>query len=164
MAHGPVDPLAEKLVRAGRGDEDAFAGLYDATVPRVFGLALHMTGDLDQAQEVSHKAFVDIWREAPRFDPDRGSAIAWMISVAHRRAVETVRSTRGTVRRKDAPHAESRSVLESLAGLTADQRRAVELAYLDGHTYVDVAGLMREQTDDTLSQMGAALRSLCPQT
>lgn len=158
-----ADPLADKLVLAGRGDEGAFADVYDGAAPHVFGLVLRVTGDPHRAEQVAQGAFVDIWSEAPRFDRTQGSAMAWMMSLAHRRAVECVRSARAASRHDGSQDGEARAPLESLPGLTGPQQRAVELAYLDGYTYVDVSGLMRERSADTLSQMCTALRILCPQ-
>ncbi len=162
----PRDALADKLVLAGCGDEDAFSEVYDDTAPRVFGLALRVTGDPHHAEQVAQGAFVDIWRESARFDRTQGSAIAWMMALAHRRAVEHVRSTRAAVEAPvDArpPHVGPGRAVEPLAGLTGVQRRAVELAYLDGYTHGDVSGLMQEQPGDTLRRMGDALRSFSPQ-
>lgn len=156
-----VDLLADKLLRAGRGDEGAFADVYDDTAPRVFGLALRVTGDPHLAEQVARGAFADIWREAGRFDRTQGSALAWMLSLAHRRAVECVRSTRAATGRDESTASESGSIL---GALTATQRRAVGLAYHDGHTHAEVSTLMREPADDTLVQMGSALRSLCRQS
>ena len=161
----PRDALADKLVLAGCGDEGAFSDVYDDTAPRVFGLALRVTGDPDHAEQVAAGAFVDIWRESARFDRTQGSAIAWMMALAHRRAVDYVRSTRAAVEAPvDArpPHVGPGQAVEPLAGLTGAQRRAVELAYLDGYTHRDVSGLMQEQPGETLRRMGDALRSFSP--
>lgn len=158
------DDLADKLALAGRGDANAFADVYDHTAPRVFGLALRVIGDPDRAEEIAQGAYVDIWREAGRFDRTQGSALAWMMSLAHRRAVECVRSTRGACRPDVLQDAEPRSTLEAWSGLSGPQQRVVELAYLDGHTHGDVSTLLPEQGDDIPGQMGAALRSLCRQS
>src|SRR4051794_35856903 len=79
--------LTELLRRSGRGDEAAFAQLYDATAKRAFGLALRVVRDPSQSEEVTQEAFLEIWRTASRFDPDRGSAVSWILTLVHRKAV-----------------------------------------------------------------------------
>lgn len=81
------------LVRAADGDERAFADLYDATAPRVFGLVLRILVDRSQAEEVAQEVYLEAWRSARRFDPARGAAISWLLQIAHARAVDRVRSS-----------------------------------------------------------------------
>ena len=96
--------LAALLKRAGRGDKDAFAELYDATSARVYGLAVRVVRDPAQAEEVAQESFLEIWRGSARFDPDRGSAIAWMLTIVHRKAVDRVRSAEAASRRDTTYH------------------------------------------------------------
>ena len=84
--------LADLLKRSGRGDEAAFAQLYDAAAARVYGLALRVVRDPAQAEEVTQEAFLDVWRTAARYDPARGSAISWLLTIVHRKAVDRVRA------------------------------------------------------------------------
>ena len=96
-ASGP--DLADLLRRSGRGDEAAFAALYDATSSRVFGLAVRVVRDPAQAEEVTQDAFLEIWRTASRFDADRGSPLSWLLTITHRKAVDRVRdAARGGAR------------------------------------------------------------------
>lgn len=160
-----ADPLAAALRAAGRGDQDAFAELYDATAPLVNGIVLRVVRDPSQSEEVVQEVFVEIWRLAPRFDGSRGSVTSWMATIAHRRAVDRVRSeqaSRNRVEREaskvtrdhdtvsepviDMDHAafERRRVRKALDRLTDMQRQAVELAYFGGHTYREVAVLLGE--------------------
>src|SRR5262245_51091634 len=82
---------ADGLVRrVARGDEAAFGELYELVAPRVYGLVLRVLRDPAQAEEVAQEALVEIWRTAGRFDAGRGSATAWMFTIAHRRAVDRV--------------------------------------------------------------------------
>jgi len=83
--------LAALLHRSAGGDERAFASLYDATAPRVFGLVFGVLRDWAQAEEVARETYLEIWRRAERFDNQPGTAIAWMIAIAHRQAVTRVR-------------------------------------------------------------------------
>ncbi len=152
--------LAELLKRAGRGDKNAFAELYDATSARVFGLAVRVVRDPAQAEEVAQESFLEIWRGSARFDADRGSAIAWMLTIVHRKAVDRVRSAEAASRRDttytrqnqsvdhdataDAAHAslEARRVRSALTSLTEVQREALELAYFGGYTHTEVASML----------------------
>src|SRR3546814_3320081 len=72
---GPVD-LAALFRRASRGDESAFGQLYDATAARVHGLVLRVVRDPAQAEEVTQEAYLEVWRTASRFDPERGSPLS----------------------------------------------------------------------------------------
>jgi RNA polymerase sigma-70 factor (ECF subfamily) len=152
--------LAGLLARSGRGDRDAFAELYDATAARVHGLAVRVVRDPAQAEEVTQEAFLEIWRGSARFDPSRGSAISWMLTIVHRKAVDRVRSAEAASRRDttyeqrnqvvphdttaDAAHAslEARRVRAALADLTDVQREALELAYFGGYTHTEVAAML----------------------
>lgn len=159
------DSLAPLILRAGRGDQAAFAGLYDATAGLVHGIVLRVVRDPSQTEEVVQEVFIEIWRLAPRFDGTRGSVTSWMATIAHRRAVDRVRSeqaSRNRVERDAAKvtrdhdvvsepvieqdHAdfERRRVRKALDRLTDMQRQAVELAYFGGHTYREVAVLLGE--------------------
>jgi RNA polymerase sigma-70 factor (ECF subfamily) len=152
--------LAELLKRSSRGDESAFAEWYDATSARAFGLAVRVLRDRAQAEEVTQESYLDCWRHAGRFDPTRGSPIAWLLTIVHRKAVDRVRSAEATGRREAAygqreqtvPHDETAETAETsleatrvraaLADLTAKQREAVELAFLGGYTHTEVATML----------------------
>jgi RNA polymerase sigma-70 factor (ECF subfamily) len=152
--------LGELLRLAARGDERAFAQLYDAAAARVFGLAVRIVRDPAQAEEVAQESFLEIWRTSARFDPVRGSAIAWMLTITHRKAVDRVRSAEASTRRESTYHQqnqpvahdataeaaqaslEARRVRGALAALTEVQREAVELAYFGGYTHTEVARML----------------------
>ena len=152
--------LAELLRRSSRGDESAFAEWYDATSGRAFGLAVRVLRDRAQAEEVTQESYLDCWRQAARFDPAKGSAIAWLLTIVHRKAVDRVRSAEAAARRETAyghreqsvPHDETAEIatasLEAtrvrvaLADLTSKQREAVELAFLGGYTHTEVARML----------------------
>lgn len=104
-AYSPVtsdatDP-ADLLRRSGRGDELAFAELYDQSCHRLFGLVLRVMGDPVRAQEVTRSVYLHVWRHSARFDPARGGALGWMMTTAHQAAVEAVAAPRLVGR--DAP-------------------------------------------------------------
>jgi len=152
--------LADLLKRSARGDHAAFAVLYDATSPRLYGLLLRVVRDRAQADEVAQEAYLEIWRQASRFDPDRGSALSWMMTIGHRKAVDRVRSAEAAGRRdstylhrnQPVSHDETaetvlstldaKRVRAALAQLTDAQRQAIELAYFGGYTHTEVAALL----------------------
>jgi len=152
--------LAELLQRSARGDRAAFAELYDATAARVHGLSLRVVRDPAQAEEVTQEAFLEIWRTASRYDVGRGSAVSWLLTIAHRKAVDRVRSAEASSRRESTYHhrnqtvdhdatadaatasLEARRVRTALGALTDMQREAIELAYFGGYTHTEVATLL----------------------
>lgn len=160
VAADPSDPIGELLRRAGRGDQSAFAELYDALSPLVYGVVLKVVRDPSQAEEVAQEVFVELWRLAARFDGTKGSAKTWAATLAHRRAIDRVRSEQAsrvrqdrdanqTIRNeRDVVAAEVESsfdqvrVRRALLQLSELQREAVELAYFGGHTYREVAVLL----------------------
>ena len=173
------DLLAERLQRCGRGDEVAFAELYDQVCRRIYGITLRVLRDPHQAEEAAQMAFSEIWSKAGRFDPARGTALSWMLTIAHRRAVDQVRSSPVARRRDDSrcrmsdetrtrdatfddthPTVVARSVHAALSRLPAAQRRAVELAYFEGHAYRDVARLMEAPLGTTKTLISTALLRL----
>jgi len=152
--------LAELLRRAARGDEAAFAEWYDATSARAFGLAVRVLRDRAQAEEVTQESYLDCWRHASRFDSRRGSAVAWLLTIVHRKAVDRVRSAEASGRRDEAyshkeqtvdhdstaeaatASLEATRVRAALSDLTLKQRQAVELAFLGGYTHTEVARML----------------------
>jgi RNA polymerase sigma-70 factor, ECF subfamily len=152
-----VDTLLE---RVARGDRIAFAQLYDRVSGALYGLIRQVLRDPAQSEEVTQEVLLEIWRTAPRFDANRGSAKAWMMTMAHRRAVDRVRSEQASRDRDDKVGAretqrdfdvvaeavetrlEQQQVRRALDQLTDLQREAVELAYYGGHTYREVAELL----------------------
>lgn len=156
----PRDELNNCLVRSARGDEDAFARAYDLLAPSVYGMARRVVRDPAMAEEVTQEVFLDVWRTATRFDPKRASAKTWVLTIAHRRAVDRVRSVQSatdrerrvasteTVREYDEvvdaveTRLEAQQVRHCLRTLTDLQREAVSLAYYGGNTYSQVATLL----------------------
>ncbi len=148
------------LGAVARGDADAFAALYDLVAPTVVGIARRVVRDPAQAEEVAQEVLLEVWRLAPTYDPARGSGRTWVATIAHRRAVDRVRSEQAErVRRvRDgsrtgapdpdptaglaAEAAERDQVVAALDQLTEVQRQTIELAYYGGYTYAQVADIL----------------------
>lgn len=156
---GSVDD-DDLMAAIARGDEEAFAELYDRMAAYVHGVTRRVVRDPAQAEEVTQEVFVEVWRTAARFDGTRGSVRTWVLTMAHRRAVDRVRSEQASRDRTDrigsrdhdrpfdqvAEDVETRfehqQVRSALDTLTALQREAVELAFYGGYTYREVAELL----------------------
>lgn len=154
------DRLAALLRAVAKGDETAFATVYDETAARVHGLVLRVLRNPAQAEEVTQEVYLEVWRRASRFDPGRGSPFAWLMTMAHRRAVDRVRSSQSASTRDQTWEARTREVQfdstadtvaarldaqrvrTALDELTGAQREAVSLAYLGGYTHREVASLL----------------------
>ena len=175
--------LAALLKLSGRGDEAAFAKLYDATAARAYGLAVRVVRDPSQAEEVAQEAFLEIWRTASRFDDSRGSAVSWILTLVHRKAVDRVRSVERAAAR-DQQHFEhetrapepdvsdlviarddGRRVRDALQRLPEVQRTALELAYFDGRSQREVAeylevplGTVKTRIRDAMKRLRTYLR------
>jgi len=159
---GPARPvqLEQLLRRAATGDETAFADLYDAVSSRLFGLVRRVVRDPAQSEEVTQEVFLEIWRHSARFDPSKGGAMSWMLTIAHRKAVDRVRSAEAARHRDEGYGASNQEVTHdstaeavverldaervhrALETLTAVQRQALELAYLSGYTHTEVATML----------------------
>jgi RNA polymerase sigma-70 factor (ECF subfamily) len=147
----------ELLVLVAGGDQKAFEELYGLVSGPVFGLVRRVVRDPAQSEEVAQEVLLELWRSAARFDPGRGSALSWVLTLAHRRAVDRVRSARAATERErregrrqhwpafDQVAEEVEAGLERewvrrcLERLTELQRQSVTLAYYDGYTYREVA-------------------------
>ncbi|MFS1303557.1 ECF RNA polymerase sigma factor SigK [Streptosporangium longisporum] len=153
--------LKELLGRVARGDQAAFERVYHLAAAPVYGLILRVLRDRAQAEEVAQEVLVEVWRGAARFDPARGTAMAWVMTIAHRRAIDRVRSAQaGTDREEraarlqvDRPYDEVAESVERsleqerlrrcLGGLTELQRESVTFAYYGGYSYREVAEFLK---------------------
>jgi RNA polymerase sigma-70 factor (ECF subfamily) len=142
------------------GDRDAFAELYDEMAPRVLGLVIRLLRDHSQSEEVSQEIFLEIWQNAPRFDASKGSAVTWILTMTHRRAVDRVRASQASKDRdlkigirdveSDFDHVsesvevriEHERVQKAMARLTELQRQAITLSYFGGYSNSEVSSIL----------------------
>ncbi|HEX5403830.1 MAG TPA: ECF RNA polymerase sigma factor SigK [Pseudonocardiaceae bacterium] len=150
----------ELLVEVAKGSEAAFEQLYHHIAGPVFGVVRRVVRDVAQSEEVTQEVLVELWRTATRYSPELGSALNWVLTLAHRRAVDRVRSAQAATNRDERVGAmsvetafdsvaeqvtvrlEHEQVRRCLSSLTTLQRESVMLAYYGGNTYRDVAGLL----------------------
>jgi RNA polymerase sigma-70 factor, ECF subfamily len=157
-SEGEGRDLASSLVQVARGDHQAFEVVYGELSGPVYGVVRQVLRDPAQSEEVAQEVLLEVWRTASRFDPTRGSAAAWALTIAHRRAVDRVRSENAVTRREqkvapdivadvnvaDAVEAslEGQRVRRCMDGLTELQRESIKLAYYGGYSYPEVAQLL----------------------
>jgi RNA polymerase sigma-70 factor (ECF subfamily) len=150
-----VDALVGKVAR---GDSGAFESLYDELGSAVYGVARRVVRDPNRAEDVAQEVFLEVWRKAPSFDDARGSAKTWIMTIAHRRAVDAVRRNEsqkkydGQTMPEEVHHDEPAeriikeeehgAVRDCLQTLTELQMESVRLAYFNGYTYAEVATLL----------------------
>jgi RNA polymerase sigma-70 factor, ECF subfamily len=141
MREPATTDVADLVVRVATGNVDSFAELYDRTCPYVYGLILQVLQNAAFAEEITQDVYLQVWRTAHQFDPAQGSALSWIVSLAHARAVDRARSEQSNTDRGIADMAcnEPDRVDGPLAILTDAQRAAVTDAYYCGRTYREVA-------------------------
>ena len=168
--------LDSLLRRVARHDADAFAALYDHTRARVYGLITRVLRDSGYSEETTQEVYLEVWRTAQAYDSAKGSALAWLLTMAHRRAIDRVRSVTAAADREhkiaevDTPHDEVAEAVEAsldaervrrcLGGLTDIQREAITLAYYGGLTYAEVSQRLSANLSTIKSRMRDALRGL----
>lgn len=174
---------AELLLRVAERDQAAFAQLYAVQLPMVRDFAFRLLHDFHQAEEVAQEVLLQIWQMASRFDPARGSAIAWIMQISHGRTVDRIRSSQAS-RIRDVRHAEldvngdfdavvetflnrldASLVRSGLLAVTALQREALVLAFYTDQTYVEIAadlrvplGTLKTRIRDGLNRMRHSLQ------
>ncbi|MDZ4862750.1 MAG: sigma-70 family RNA polymerase sigma factor [Gemmatimonadota bacterium] len=175
---------ADLVLQVARGDERALGLLYDRFGPVLYAVALRITGEKADAEEVVMAAFAQAWREAPRFDTTRGSAAAWLTMMARSRALDLVRSRArrsritDTAARDDSSQAPAMSqgprtpgaaleenerraaVAAAMSSLSAPQRQALEMAYYDGLSQSEIAEKLREPLGTIKTRMRLGMQKL----
>ncbi|MHA7156380.1 ECF RNA polymerase sigma factor SigK [Arthrobacter sp. TMN-50] len=178
-----VDPaehegLTGLLLRIGQGDREAFANFYRLTSRRVYGLARRIIVNVEIAQDTTQDIYLTVWRDAHKYNPVLGSAIAWLLMITHHKAVDKVRSEQAIINREarwvTASHSpdydvvaetvttriEAQTVVQCLDTLSPRQREAIDLAYYDGLTYREVADHLSIPLPTIKSRIRDGLRSL----
>ena len=158
-ADAPVT-AEELLAQVAQGDQAAFAELYDRLAPRVMGLVVRLLRDHAQSEEVTQEIFLEIWQNATRYDRSKGGAATWILTMAHRRAVDRDRSAQAgrdrdtkvgirdfrpeyvSVSESVEIRIEHERVQRALGRLTELQRQAVQLAYYGGFSHSEVATML----------------------
>jgi RNA polymerase sigma-70 factor (ECF subfamily) len=143
-----------------RGEQDGVAALYDRYAGVAYGLAYRITNDATAAEDVVQDAFVSVWKQAQRFDPERGQVRSWLLTIVHHRAVDVVRRRANRPERAlpDGPDAfiathgrpeeiaewtlEAEAVREAVSRVPEDQRQTIEMAYFLGMTHAEIAEKM----------------------
>jgi RNA polymerase sigma-70 factor, ECF subfamily len=160
LAQDAPATLDDLVMRVARGDTAAFEAVYDRLADVVFGVIRRVLRDPAQSEEVAQEVLVEVWRTATRFDPDKGSASTWVLTMAHRRAIDRVRSAQAAHDREERValrdhvpafdevaervehNLEQEQVRRCLSNLTELQRESVTLAYYGGYTYREVGELL----------------------
>jgi RNA polymerase sigma-70 factor (ECF subfamily) len=166
------------LRRVAQHDSAAFAELYDATRSRVYGMVCRVLRDRGYSEETTQDVYLQVWRTAESYDPASGSALAWLLTLAHRRAVDRVRAEQAASQRDSrygVANVERDSddvtdavisgedrlrVAACLNNLTDVQRECIELAYYQGMTYVQVSERLSANLATVKSRMRDGLRGL----
>ncbi len=157
----PPEDDAELIRRIAVGDGDALTRLFDLHSPVALGLLSRMLGARSEAEEVLQEAFLQVWTQAGRFDPERSSARGWILMLARSRALDRMRR-RAARRRREEESAEEASLLihpvgtdrleesetrsrvsSALGVLSPEQRDCIELAFFEGLTHTQIADRLK---------------------
>lgn len=160
------------IARVARGDSRALQALYDRYGARALGLAIRILGAQSEAEEIVQEVFLEVWRRAAQYDVSRGSAVAWICTIARTRAIDRLRARGAAARTQAALKAEPTSdpgpspledveqraardqINAALATLPAEQRRPIELAFFEGLSYSEIAS----RTDEPLGTIKTRVR------
>lgn len=178
----PTDHVAELIQRCADGDHAAFTRLYDMLSARAFGLILRVLVDRAQSEEVLQEVFLEVWQSASAFTPKKGQGRSWVLTIAHRRAVDRVRSSQASsdrdvragyremasqpegVAEQVELRIEGRRVARALSSLPEAQREAITLAYYGGYSQSEIAalvgaplGTIKTRMRDGLSRLRGAM-------
>ena len=166
------------LRRVAQQDVEAFASFYDNTRARVFGLVVRVLRDPGYSEETTQDVYLQVWRNAANYSPSAGTPLAWLMTLAHRRAVDRVRSEQAASQRDSRYGAatvetpadrvaeaviqldEQRQVTQCLDSLTDPQRECIQLAYYEGLTYVQVSERLSANLATIKSRMRDGIRGL----
>jgi RNA polymerase sigma-70 factor (ECF subfamily) len=168
---------AQLVTAVARYSEVALAEVYRRHGGAVYGLARRVLNSTAEAEDVTQEVFLRLWNQPDRFDPARGSLRSYLLAQSHARAVDAIRSLNARRLREarearrtasaqyDMQHevwdlALADQVSGALGQLPEDERRAIELAYFDGHTYVEVAVLLDQAEGTVKSRIRNGMRRM----
>ena len=181
MADFQAAQMVDLMCRTAQGNHQAFAELYDLTVRRVYGAVLQVLRSSEHAEEVTQEVYAELWQQAARYSPSKGSVIGWMVMVARRRAVDRVRSVSSEVARAEryagvvepeiddvwdrtVQKQDIERVREGLRSLTDLENEALTLAYYEDLTQSQIAarlnvplGTVKSRTRAAMKRLGEAL-------
>lgn len=167
--------LSALLQAVGRGDREAFARFYDATSSRVYGAVLRVLRDRGFSEECVQDVYLEVWQKAPTFSPAQGSPAAWLVTMAHRRAIDRVRSEQSRTDREskyamlDAATGsmdtsdrflDRRPVIDAMSELSGRQRECLFMAFFEGLTYAEAADRMGVPVSTMKSRIRSALAKM----
>lgn len=170
--------LAALLLRTGQGDREAFTAFYKLTSQRVYGLARKTIIDAEISQDTTQEIYLMVWQKASKYDPAAGSAMAWLMTITHRRAVDKVRAEQAGINREARWGAktqkieydevaetvtasiEAQTVMRCLDTLSPIQREAISLAYYNCLTYREVAEQLSAPLPTIKTRMRDGLKQL----
>ena len=174
----PAASISLLLEAVARGEAAGFERLYDLSVSRVYGVVFRVLRDPALAQETTQEVFLEVWRKAASFDGSRSSGWGWLLAIAHRRAVDVVRSNEASRARdgvyaqdleraivpgpedETVARAERLRVRECMQSLTQLQRHALEMAYWDGLTHTQIAHELGAALGTVKSRLRDGVRAL----
>lgn len=185
MASGQIDEF-ELLVRVGRYDKQALETIYARYASNVYGLALRVLRSVEFAQDVTQEVFIDLWKHPEKCDLSRGSLKTYLVTKAHSKAIDLIRSESARMMRQKKVFTqyesavkelqfeankiiESAEIQSALAELTDKERRAIELTYYEGFSYREAAtiegdpeGTFKTRVRSALSKLRSKLRQEAP--
>lgn len=166
--------MSNLLTRAAAGDRSAFKDLYDLAAPQLFGIAMALLKRRDSAEDLVQDAFLAIWQRAAQFSPDRGTAMAWMVTIVRHRAIDRLRMDKRRPQETTidvaAPaeafatttprEAAGRDVSQALAALPDTHRRAIMLAFVEGLTHEELAARLNAPLGTVKSWVRRGLQAM----
>lgn len=178
-AESMVDPFemstgdTDLIARVAGGDEGAMAALYDRFAPVAMALAVRVLGNRAEAEDVIQTVFIRLWKDAAHYDASRGSPASWLLASVRNSSIDRVRRRRAYAEATQraaaqpvpaapdpAPGEERRRVVEAIAGLPADQREAIEMAYFEGLSQSEIAAKLGHPLGTVKTRMRLGMMKL----
>jgi RNA polymerase sigma-70 factor (ECF subfamily) len=170
------------IAKVAAGDEGALERLYDSYASTIYGLLLKITGDTEEASDLLQETFVQVWKNAGRYDPARGSETAWLITIARSRALDRLRSRKTRSERENEAgkeilqavpsvdqesvsdlaelHQTRRILLSALEELPPEQRQVLELAYFQGQSHAEIAAALGQPLGSVKTRIALGMKKL----